>query len=200
MRATDLKAMTEGLEGRATELTARLSEAAAASGLLDVGYGFVSSPLGDLLVAVTPRGVTLVSYPDHDPEEALRWLSDRVSPRIMESAGRVEPVRRELDEYFEGRRHRFEVPVDLSAVRGFGRRVLEATARIGFGSVSTYRAVATEAGNPNAYRAAGNALGGNPVPIIVPCHRVVHVGGGLGGYTGGLERKRALLRIEGVLD
>jgi methylated-DNA-[protein]-cysteine S-methyltransferase len=200
MRVTDLKTMTGGSEDRAVLLSARLSEAAAARGLLDVGYGFVASPLGDLVVAVTARGVVLVGYPEHDIDRQLRWLVDRVSPRVMEAARTVDPTRRQLDEYFEGRRRRFDVPVDLSTARGFGRRVLEATARIAFGGVATYRAVATEAGSPNAYRAAGNALGANPVPIIVPCHRVVHAGGGLGGYTGGLERKRALLRLEGVLD
>ena len=108
-------------------------------------------------------------------------------------------MRRELGEYFEGKRRDFDVPVDLSLSRGFARKVLSATARIPFGSLSTYREVAAEAGNIKATRAAGNALGSNPIPIVVPCHRVVRTGGGLGGYTGGLDRKRALLRLEGAL-
>ena len=109
-------------------------------------------------------------------------------------------MRRELDEYFEGHRRRFDVPVDLSLTKGFSRRVLRAAARIPFGTVATYREVATRAGSPRGMRAAGNALGSNPVPIVVPCHRVVYTGGGLGGYTGGLNRKVALLRLEGVLQ
>jgi methylated-DNA-[protein]-cysteine S-methyltransferase len=109
-------------------------------------------------------------------------------------------VRRQLDEYFAGARRGFDVPIDWQLVRGFAGQVLRATARIPFGSLSTYRGVAAEAGSPNAYRAAGNALGSNPIPIVVPCHRVVHADGGLGGYTGGLERKRFLLTLEGVLE
>jgi methylated-DNA-[protein]-cysteine S-methyltransferase len=118
---------------------------------------------------------------------------------VIEAPERTDEVRRELDEYFAGRRRTFAVPIDWALVRGFAGAVLEATSRIPFGSVSSYREVAAEAGSPNAYRAAGNALGSNPVPIVVPCHRVLHAGGGLGGYTGGLDRKRFLLRLEGVL-
>jgi methylated-DNA-[protein]-cysteine S-methyltransferase len=177
-----------------------LPEAAAARGLLDVGYGFAASPFGDLLVAATARGVVLVAYPGRDLDAELRWLAERVSPRVLESARSVDPVRRQLGEYFDGRRRGFDLPVDLTPVAGFGRRVLEATGRIAFGAVATYGEIAAEAGSARAYRAAGNALGGNPVPIIVPCHRVVHRDGGLGGYTGGLERKVALLRLEGVLE
>jgi methylated-DNA-[protein]-cysteine S-methyltransferase len=109
-------------------------------------------------------------------------------------------VRRQLDEYFAGRRTAFDVPIDWRLVRGFAGAVLAATARIPFGAVSSYREIATDAGSPNAYRAAGNALGSNPVPIVVPCHRVLHAGGGLGGYTGGLDRKRFLLKLEGLLE
>jgi methylated-DNA-[protein]-cysteine S-methyltransferase len=123
-----------------------------------------------------------------------------VSPRVLEAPRPTERIRRELDEYFDGRRRRFTTPIDLSLVRGFNRRVLEETARIPFGSVSTYREVAAQAGSPRGSRAAGNALGRNPIPIVVPCHRVVHADGGLGGYTGGVERKVALLRLEGALN
>ena len=178
---------------------ARLAARAANAGLLDVAYGVLDSPLGPLTVIVTTRGLVRLSYGDETIEAQLDELADRVSPRILEAPERTDAVRRQLDEYFEGERRSFEVPVDWSLVRGFTGEVLRATARIPFGHVSSYRAIATDAGSPNAYRAAGNALGSNPIPIVVPCHRVLHSGGGLGGYTGGLERKRFLLDLEGVL-
>jgi len=174
------------------------AEQADREGLLDVAYTTCDSPLGQLLLAATPKGLATIAYPDNDPDEVLEDLAARISPRVLEAPARLDRVRRELDEYFEGRRRSFEVPLDLSRVRGFSRRVLEATARIGFGEQSTYREVATAAGSERAVRAAGNALGANPVPVIVPCHRVLRTGGGLGGYTGGLERKRLLLEVEGV--
>ena len=120
-----------------------------------------------------------------------------MSPRVLASPRKLDEPRRELDQYFSGRRRQFDVPVDWQLTRGFARRVLEATARIPFGSTASYKQVATEAGSARAYRAAGNALGSNPIPIIVPCHRILHSGGGLGGYTGGLDRKRVLLAVEG---
>jgi methylated-DNA-[protein]-cysteine S-methyltransferase len=181
-------------------LRSMLSRRAAGEGLLDVAYGTYESPLGTLTVMVTPRGLVRLSYPGEGVEDQLQQLADRVSPRILEAPERTDEVRRQLDAYFAGRRSEFEVPVDWRLVRGFAGDVLRATARIPFGSVSSYREVATAAGSPNAYRAAGNALGSNPIPIVVPCHRVLHAGGGLGGYTGGLERKRFLLRLEGVLE
>ena len=180
-------------------LSDRLAAAAAELGLLDVALGTVDSPLGTLTVLVTPRGLLRVSYPGEDVTKQVAEVAERVSPRILRAGGRTDPVRRQLDDYFAGRRRSFEVPIDWRLVRGFAGRVLRATARIPFGSVSSYREVATVAGSPNAYRAAGNALGSNPIPIVVPCHRVLHAGGGLGGYTGGLDRKRHLLKLEGVL-
>jgi len=176
-----------------------LSRRAADEGLLDVAYGVHDSPLGRLTVMVTPRGLVRLSYPGEGVEAQLEELAERVSPRILEAPERTDAVRRQLEDYFSGRRTSFEVPIDWRLVRGFAGDVLRATARIPFGAVSSYREVAAEAGSPNAYRAAGNALGSNPVPIVVPCHRVLHAGGGLGGYTGGLDRKRYLLRLEGVL-
>jgi methylated-DNA-[protein]-cysteine S-methyltransferase len=167
-------------------------------GGVDVGYEETDSPLGRLLVAVTARGLVRLAYP-HEAD-VLQELADGVSPRILRLPGRTDEVRRELDEYFEGRRRRFEFPVDWALTGGFTRRVLRATARIPFGNLSTYREVASRAGSDRAYRAAGNALGSNPIPIVVPCHRVVHSGGGLGGYTGGLERKEFLLTLEGALE
>jgi len=132
-------------------------------------------------------------------DEQLDELAVRISPRILRAPARTDAVRRQLDAYFEGRRRAFEVPIDWRLVRGFAGDVLRATARIPFGQVSSYREIAVEAGSPRAYRAAGNALGSNPIPIVVPCHRVLHAGGGLGGYTGGVDRKRFLLRLEGAL-
>ncbi len=176
----------------------RLARRAAAEGLLDVAYGTLDSPLGELTVIVTPRGLVRIVYAGDGIETRLAELAERVSPRILRAPERTDDVRHQLEEYFAGHRHAFDVPIDWRLVRGFAGAVLRATARIPFGSVSTYRDVAVEAGSPNAYRAAGNALGSNPIPIVVPCHRVLHAGGGLGGYTGGLDRKRFLLGLEGV--
>jgi len=180
-------------------LRARLARRAADEGLLDVAYGVAESPLGPLTVMVTPRGLVRLSYPGEGIDEQLAELAARVSPRILEAPERTDDVRRQLDAYFSRKRTTFDLPIDWRLVRGFAGQVLQATARIPFGSVSSYRDIATRAGSPNAYRAAGNALGSNPIPIVVPCHRVLHAGGGLGGYTGGLERKRYLLELEGVL-
>jgi methylated-DNA-[protein]-cysteine S-methyltransferase len=180
-------------------LRAAIARRAAEDGLLDVAYGTYESPLGPLTVFVTPRGLVRLSYPGEPVEAQLDELAALISPRVMAAPERTDEVRRQLDGYFDGTRQDFELPIDWRLLRGFRGQVLKATARIPFGSVSSYREVATRAGSPNAYRAAGNALGSNPVPIVVPCHRVLHAGGGLGGYTGGLERKRFLLELEGVL-
>ena len=175
-----------------------LEPEADAAGLLDVAYATLDTAAGRLLVASTPRGLVRLAYLDEEAEleHVLEQLARTISPRILASPRRLDEPRRELDQYFAGDRRRFEVALDWQLSRGFGRRVLEATARIPFGSVSTYKQVAAQAGSPRGSRAAGNALGANPIPIIVPCHRVLHSTGGLGGYTGGLERKRLLLAIE----
>jgi methylated-DNA-[protein]-cysteine S-methyltransferase len=194
---TMLRRAAEALPGTVPELAGR----AEAEGLVDVAYASVDSPLGPLVVAATPRGLVRVAYTDRStPDEVLEELAARVSPRVLESPRRVDPVRRELDEYFAGRRREFDTPVDWSQLSGFTRKVLRATARIGFGDTSTYAGVATQAGSPRAVRAAGNALGANPIPVVVPCHRVLRTGGALGGYAGGSERKEFLLRLEGVLE
>jgi methylated-DNA-[protein]-cysteine S-methyltransferase len=177
-----------------------LAERAAEEGLLDVAYTSVDSPLGPLVVAATPKGLVRVSYTEFRGEgDVLEDLARRVSPRVLEAPAKLDPVRRELDEYFDGRREQFDVPIDWSYLAGFTREVLRATAAIPFGDVSTYAGVADAAGSPRAVRAAGNALGANPMPVVVPCHRVLRTGGALGGYTGGLERKEFLLRLEGRL-
>ena len=178
----------------------RLSAAARTEGLLDVAYAFADSPFGRLLVATTPHGLVRLAYPNESPDQVLQELASRVSPRVLESVADTDAVRRELDEYFGGQRRDFDLEVDMALVRGaFTRSVLQATERIPFGHVITYREIAAEAGSPRGARAAGNALGSNPIPIVVPCHRVVHAGGGLGGYTGGLSRKVTLLTLEGSL-
>jgi methylated-DNA-[protein]-cysteine S-methyltransferase len=177
----------------------RIDLAAAQAGLLDVAYATLDSPLGPLLVAVTPRGLVRLAYLDGDEESILADLAARVSPRVLTAPRAVDPTRRQLDEYFERRRTTFELPIDWRLMHGFGRRVLRATERIPYGGVSSYKQIATAAGSPRGHRAAGNALGANPIPIVVPCHRVLHTGGGLGGYGGGVERKRVLLAVEGSL-
>jgi methylated-DNA-[protein]-cysteine S-methyltransferase len=183
----------------AEQLMAGLGSRAEAAGLVDVAYASMDSPLGELLVAVTPRGVVRVSYASERIDEVLAELAERVSPRVLRLPRRTDELRRELDEYFSGSRQQFDIPVDWSLVRGFAQGVLRATARVPFGQVTSYRQMAEAAGSPRASRAAGNALGSNPIPIVVPCHRVLHADGGLGGYAGGLERKQLLLTLEGVL-
>ena len=173
----------------------------AATAPADVHYALVDSPVGTLVAAATPRGLATLSYEDHHggTDAVLDWLAAKLSPRMLEAPARLDDVRRELDEYFEGRRRDFDLPIDWTLTTPFARRVLKATAAIPFGRVSTYGEMASQAGNPKASRAAGRALGSNPIPIVVPCHRVIGAGGRLTGYTGGLYRKVALLEIEGVV-
>ena len=169
-------------------------------GAADVAYCEVDSPLGTLVAAGTERGLLRLAYEDFNGglDAVLEHLAHRVSPRIVELPARLDAVRRELDEYFEGRRRDFDVPIDWSLTTGFTQRVLQATARIPFGSVGSYAGVAADAGSPRATRAAGNALGANPLPIVVPCHRVLRTGGRRGGYPGGVDKKERLLALEGV--
>jgi methylated-DNA-[protein]-cysteine S-methyltransferase len=180
-----------------------LTDAFERSGLIDVSYVVEDSPVGRLLLAATGEGLVCLHYVtrDDDLERSLEQLATRLSPRVLRAPRRLDTPRRELDEFFSGSRHDFDIPLDYSLVKpGFSRRVLEQTARIPFGETTSYKGIAGRAGNERAFRAAGTALGSNPLPIVVPCHRVLHAGGGLGGYTGGLEIKRKLLTIEGVLS
>lgn len=197
------KALTGGRRadvGAAVERAARsLTEAADREGLVDVAYDWFDSPLGRLLLARTDKGLARISYVGESEDLVLSDLASRISPRVLEAPRSLDEVRRELDEYFDGRRRGFDVPIDWALTAGFGRRVLKATARIPFGKVSSYQRVAAAAGSPAGSRAAGNALGANPLPIVVPCHRVLRTGGALGGYTGGLEKKEWLLKLEGYL-
>jgi methylated-DNA-[protein]-cysteine S-methyltransferase len=166
--------------------------------LTDVGYARVDSPFGTLHAAVTRRGLVRVAFPEEHLDDMLEALAHELSPRIVEAPDLLEPVRRELEEYFSGSRRAFDVALDWALVGGFTRRVLEMTAAIPYGAHLSYGEVAAEAGSPRGARAAGNALGANPIAIVIPCHRVLHAGGKIGGYGGGLDRKRWLLALEGV--
>jgi methylated-DNA-[protein]-cysteine S-methyltransferase len=182
-------------------LAERFAARADEEGLLDVAYTLEDSPVGPLLLASTKRGLVELGFDgDAELDFYLGRLSTKLSPRVLESPGRLDPVRRELDEYFAGKRHDFDVPLDWSLTRGFTQRILRATAKVPYGEVSTYRNMAAKAGNERAVRAAGNALGANPIPIVVPCHRILRTGGSLGGYGGGPERKQFLLKLEGFLE
>jgi methylated-DNA-[protein]-cysteine S-methyltransferase len=173
--------------------------AADEEGLVDVAYATVDSPFGTFVAASTGKGLVRLALSPSGIDDVLDDLSARISPRVLEMPARLDTVRRELDEYFSGSRWAFDIAIDWSLVDGFNRRVLRATARIPYGSVSTYRDMARSAGSPRAARAAGNALHNNPVPIIVPCHRVIGSDGSLTGYGGGLPMKEALLRLEGAV-
>lgn len=201
---TELEGILRGdtdVQDAARAASERAAGAARALGLIDVSYAIEPSPVGNLLVAATPRGLIRIAYDaSQSTDAALEELVRRVSPRVLESPAALDPIRRELDEYFAGQRTVFDLPIDWRLHEGFGRRVLQATARIPFGKLLTYADVAASAGSPRGHRAAGNALGSNRIPIVVPCHRVVRTGGKLGGYTGGLERKEYLLELEGVIN
>jgi methylated-DNA-[protein]-cysteine S-methyltransferase len=181
-----------------TAVTAELARRADAAGLLDVAWATLDTPLGPIAVFVTPRGLVRVAYDRENFGEVADEVADQVSPRVLIAPKRTDPVRRELDEYFGERRRSFDIPIDWTLVRGFNQGVLRATAAIPFGETASYGEVAAAAGSPRAARAAGNALAGNPIPIVVPCHRVIHADGGIGGYTGGLANKRFLLSLEGA--
>jgi methylated-DNA-[protein]-cysteine S-methyltransferase len=181
---------TEGAIGR-------FAERAAAEGLVDVAYAGADSPFGRLLLAATPRGLVRVGLPNQAADELLGELAAKVSPRVLEAPGRLDQARRELDRYFEGELREFDLPLDWSLSQGFRRRALEAIAAIPYGETGTYSTVAGRAGNPRAVRAAGSACATNPIPLVVPCHRVLRLSGGLGGYAGGLPMKESLLELEG---
>jgi methylated-DNA-[protein]-cysteine S-methyltransferase len=176
----------------------RLADRVAAEGLTDVSYATVESPFGSLLAATTRRGLVRLAFPEESTDSVLERIARRLSPRIVEAAAPLDPVRRELEDYFTGRRRTFDLSLDWSLIGPFGRRVLRVTSEIPYGGVLSYAEVAAEAGSPRGSRAAGNALGSNPIPIVIPCHRVLRSGGALGGYGGGLERKRWLLELEGA--
>jgi methylated-DNA-[protein]-cysteine S-methyltransferase len=177
-------------------LHSRLVEAAAGEGALDVAYRTLDTPLGTLLLAATPAGLVRVAYASEGHGEVLTVLAARVSPRILEAPGRLDAVARELDDYFAGRRRTFDVPLDLRLAHGFRREVLTNLPSIGYGTTASYATVAARAGKPRAVRAAASACATNPLPIVIPCHRVVRSDGSLGGYLGGVAAKRTLLDLE----
>lgn len=191
---------TDEIEAASRRAAERVAERARRTGLVDVGYATVDSPVGRLLIAATRRGLVRLAYPEEPADHVLEELASTISPRVLEDHRLTDPLRRDLDAYFEGRLRRFRAAVDWALTHpGFSRRVLEETARIPFGSVATYGEVARRAGSPRAARAAGNALHDNPVPIVVPCHRVVPSAGGIGKYGGQEWRKAFLLELEGAL-
>lgn len=174
----------------------RLAAAAQADGVLDVAYRTVDSPVGSLLLAATDTGLVRVAYAREDHDAVLQALSDTISPRVLRSPARLDTTARELEEYFAGRRERFDVALDWRLSAGFRSRVLHLLPDIGYGRTASYAAVAALAGNPKAVRAVGSACATNPLPVVVPCHRVVRSDGGMGGYLGGVEAKQILLTLE----
>jgi methylated-DNA-[protein]-cysteine S-methyltransferase len=180
------------------ELDNRFREAAAESGLLDVAYDVLESPVGELFVGVSDRGLCVISY-EADPELQAERLARGFGSRVLRSPRPITAIAKQLDEYFEGERKHFDLAVDLRLARDFGRTVLEELGRVPFGEVTTYGALAAKVGKPRAARAVGTIMNRNPIPIVLPCHRVVGANGSLVGYAGGLDRKQTLLRLEGAL-
>ena len=178
------------------DLDRRFRDAAQREGLVDVAYDLADSPVGELLVAVTDRGLCRIAY---RPDAALDELTADFGARVLRIPSRVERVLRELDEYFAGTRRAFDLETDLSPVPAFQQQALRELARVPFGQMTTYGALAAKVGNPRAARAVGGAMNRNPIPIGLPCHRVVGSNGKLVGYAGGLDRKEQLLRLEGAL-
>jgi methylated-DNA-[protein]-cysteine S-methyltransferase len=177
-------------------LHARLAMAAQRDGILDVAYRTVDTPVGPLLLAATEAGLVRVAFAIEGHDAVLQTLANRISPRILASPARLEAPARELDEYFTGRRHSFDLPLDWRLSAGFRRAVLSHLPEIGYGRTASYAAVAGLAGNPKAFRAAASACATNPLPVVVPCHRVIYSDGRTGGYRGGPEAKRTLLTLE----
>jgi methylated-DNA-[protein]-cysteine S-methyltransferase len=180
------------------ELDRRFRDAAAREHLLDVAYDVVDTPVGSLLVATTERGLCRIAY-DAEPERELDRLARAFGVRVLRSPRPIDPARRQLDEYFAGSRQSFDVTLDLGLLADFNRSVLRELARVPYGEVVTYGELASRAARPRAARAVGTVMNRNPLPIVLPCHRVIGANGKLVGYAGGLERKEALLRLEGAL-
>ena len=191
-----LAALTEVDSGTERRLHDRLAAAAAQSGILDVAYRTLDTPLGTLLLAATEKGLVRVAYPGEGHDQVLEQLATRISPRVLRAPDRLDRAARELEEYFAGRRRLFDLALDLRLVSGFRREVLAHLPEIGYGTTASYAAVAAAAGNPKAVRAVGTACATNPVPVVLPCHRVVHSDGTIGQYVGGVEAKRTLLNLE----
>lgn len=195
---SDLARTTDIGPDQMAELHRRLAAAAERDGILDIAYRTVDSPVGPLLLAATDQGLIRVAYACEDHDAVLQELADRVSPRILLAPARLDAVARELDEYFARSRRSFDVPLDWQLAAGFRAAVLHHLPAIGYGQTASYATVAALAGSPRAVRAVGTACAKNPLPVVVPCHRVVRSDGGMGGYLGGPEAKRLLLDLEGA--
>ena len=180
----------------ARRLHQRLVEAAHTAGLLDIAYRTIDTPVGTLLLAATPKGLVRVAYASQDHDSVLQGLARDVSPRILRAPARLDPVAREIEEYFAGRRRAFDVPLDLQLSHGFRRTVLTHLPAIAYGTTASYAAIARAAGHPRAVRAVGSACASNPLPVVVPCHRVVRSDGTIGQYAGGVRAKEILLTLE----
>jgi methylated-DNA-[protein]-cysteine S-methyltransferase len=192
----ELAAVTAGEQGAVAQLRAALLAAAGAEGLIDVAYRVVDSPLGALLLAGTDAGLVRVAFAREGHDSVLESLASNVSPRIFRMPARLDPAARELEEYFAGRRRLFDLPLDLRLAGGFRREVLAHLPEIGYGHTASYAAVAALTSSPRAVRAVGTACARNPLPLVLPCHRVVRSDGSLGGYLGGPEAKALLLDLE----
>ncbi|HEY3957851.1 MAG TPA: methylated-DNA--[protein]-cysteine S-methyltransferase [Streptosporangiaceae bacterium] len=186
-------------EDTIARLRTRLADAAEQAGVLDVAYRSIDTPVGPLLLAATGQGLVRVAYASEDHERVLTQLASRVSPRVLHAPARLDTAAQEIDEYFAGRRTRFDLPLDMRLATGFRREVLVQLPSIGYGHTASYAAMAAAAGRPRAFRAAGTACATNPLPVVVPCHRVVKSDGSLGLYAGGVAAKRTLLTLEGAL-
>jgi methylated-DNA-[protein]-cysteine S-methyltransferase len=185
-------------EAANARLHTRLATAAAQQGLLDIAYREVATPVGSLLLAATEQGLVRVAYDVQDHDQVLASLAATVSPRILRAPARLDEVTRQLDEYFTGQRRRFDLPLDFRLADGFRRSVLRHLPDIGYGHTESYAQVATAAGSPRAVRAVGTACARNPLPVVVPCHRVIRSDGSLGQYAGGAAAKETLLQLEGA--
>ena len=183
-------------EATTTRLRERLAAAAASEGLLDVAYRTVDTPIGPLLLAATEQGLLRVAFERQDHDAVLAGLADTVSPRILAAPARLDAVARQLDEYFTGDRRAFDLALDFRLTKGFRRAVLAHLMDIPYAATESYTQVATAAGSPKAVRAVGTACATNPLPVVVPCHRVIRADGSLSGYAGGPDAKRTLLTLE----
>jgi methylated-DNA-[protein]-cysteine S-methyltransferase len=191
-----LEPLDVGLQPTLANLHARLARDAQLTHSMDIAYRTIDSPVGKLLLAATDRGIIRVAFELENHDSVLQLLADTVSPRILEAPLRLDDAARELDEYFAGKRRDFDLLLDFRLSRGFRLNVLRHLPRIPYGNTASYAQVAQAAGSPNAVRAVGTACATNPLPVIVPCHRVVKSDGSFGGYLGGPEAKRALLTLE----
>jgi methylated-DNA-[protein]-cysteine S-methyltransferase len=199
MNPIDLAALYPVGDDDISRLHARLAATADREGLLDVAYRTVDSPVGALLIAATPVGLVRVAFSSEGHDAVLQNLSDRISSRLLRAPKRLDAIARQLEEYFSGRRHTFDVPLDWQLSKGFRRVVLSHLAvDVGYGTTASYGTLARLSGSPKAVRAVGTTCATNPIPVVVPCHRVVRADGTLGGYRGGPVAKRALLTLEGV--